>query len=280
LPWVGAAAPAEQRSTSAEASPFELPDPYEPIGYAPPQWHRRIDPAVTRPSGPVGVWPQENAQRSEPTTFAAKIFSWHAALAPYAGLAAMFALVTCAGLLYWLAFRRPDAGAAATTVVDAPEWSADSTGAAPLTGGGSPLSLTTDDILQFTWSPPLAANAELLEPGPSPGAPSANETANPPLPGEPAAQATLESAEAVASTLVAPAQETAAPAPVEQAPAAQPPAEPFTSTTACPYPTTPYVSLDFAALLQAAAPSRSTESSPPATADTSASPAASLQTPR
>jgi hypothetical protein len=86
----------------------------------------------------------------ERTTIAARLFQWHAALAPHAGLSLMAALVVAVGVLSWLTFG-PRSAPAPSKTVQTPLWPKEAT--APLTlhlpaDGLSP----TDDLSQFSWS--------------------------------------------------------------------------------------------------------------------------------
>lgn len=287
LPYVGAddehAAPRAWRHDRVPPAPVAVPphinpslrladeaDKYPPQSYehieyvesAPkprPEPRYRID--AGQPRGPVRrmaattVSPHDESQ-----TLAARVFQWHAALAPYAGLAMTFVLATFAGLLYWSTFARPEAPASAPAAA-APEWTADidatpnhnrnfwSTLAPSSNTPESPLLGTPRVTLDL---PPLG---ELAADGGS-----GREITAPAFETEPAIGAVSEEAKPIEEVadpgpeaVVAEPQLTnngdgVAPTPVTSEPA------PLTTG----YPTTPFASFDFGpAAQQAAAPADS-----------------------
>jgi len=244
LPWVGDAA--TSHDLAAEVLSPQLPDSalgvqdddYHPVARgsraAPAsQRHRRFDAADARTPSPMAVMGQPAANpRREPVTLAGRMFHWHAALAPHAGIVVTIALALSAGLLYWLAFDRAAGGVSPKNALDAPAWSI---------GSSDP---------QFTWSAPLPANSPPAEVASAPSLELQDNESRLPLIDEPeAAAAPVESAEA---TEIAKPEEVAAAA--GQPPlVASAPAEPLTPTPSLSlYPTTPYRAFDFGAALHAA----------------------------
>jgi len=170
---------------------------------------------------------------NEPTTFAARVFQWHASATPHAGVVLTFVLAFSAGLLYWFTMGRPQA----TTVNDgangAPIWTSESidptkVARESLNGPGR-----SQEVEEFSWSKrkaakPLSSEAAKLE--------------VPPLGDE----FVVEKPETTGAIPIAPSNSEPAPAPVSNTPVAAASTTPTPAvTTNSPYPTTPYAPIDF-----------------------------------
>jgi hypothetical protein len=190
------------------------------------------------------------APRDQAESFAARVYQWHAALAPYAGVAVTFLLALFAGLVYWSNFGRPADPAA--EMAAPPTWQADAVAApaAPSQWAAqpsfdlpeSPLLQTPDVRLDL---PPLEAPAETIE---APADENAHADAEPPVApladdAKPSDQPpTTDLAGAVRREGEAPAEPAAA---KEFAALGSQEAPLSGETLRITYPTTPFASFDF-----------------------------------
>jgi hypothetical protein len=169
----------------------------------------------------------------EPNTLAARVFQWHAATAPYAGVVLTFLLAFSAGLLYWFTIGRPQAAPASGGASSAPIWTSESLDPTKVARDSLNSPGASQDVEEFSWSQRDAAK------------PLNGEVAKldaPPLGEELAA----EKVEAAKVAPVAPKKAEPTPATVGEAPvAAASPAQSAGASSNSIYPTTPYAAFDF-----------------------------------
>lgn len=242
---------------------------YEQVGYGenaprPCEPRYRIDAGQPRGSFRHAAAPTASLYK-ETQTIAAKVFQWHAAAAPYAGLAMTFVLAMFAGLLYWSTFARPAAPASAP--VAAPEWGANlaatPSASRPLWSAPAPRYDTPESPLSRTPRiqldlPPLAemtaeaAPAEDVSVEPIEVEPALGVLSEEAKPGEEAADPADEAA--IAEPQLTTTSDGTAPTPIS----------PETAPLTASYPTTPFASFDFGpAAHQAAAQVESPASAAP-----------------
>jgi hypothetical protein len=198
------------------------------------QRRHRVDPGDARHIDALAATMRSHVLPiNEPTTFAARVFQWHASATPHSGVVLMFLLAFSAGLLYWFTMGRPQATPVNGGASGAPIWtseSLDSTKVARESLNGPGVS---QEVEGFSWSKrgaakPLSSEAAKLE--------------VPPLGDE----FVVEKAETTGATPIAPPKSEPAPAPVSNTPVAAAPTTPTpATTTSSPYPTTPYAPIDF-----------------------------------
>jgi hypothetical protein len=252
LPWVGEeehaepaltydqryAAPPQQQDLASAA--LRIAD--EPhAGAARRQF--RIDPGVSRKSAPPPSAMRLVAQRDKAESFAGHIYQWHAALAPYAGVAVTFVLALFAGLLYWSMFGHPNDPAADMTA--APQWEAESN--APVANAAPTWAAQPSfDLPQSPLSHTPNIRLDLPDLGGA-GKTAASPDANIHADAEPPVAAPIGDAqplEVPAAAPVQPNEPAVAAAPSTETAAASPSA-PTAAPLRITYPTTPFASFDF-----------------------------------
>ncbi len=199
----------------------------EPVIHESPSRQRlhRVDSGDARKFAALAAGLRNASPTSESLTLASRIFQWHAALAPYAGVVLTFLLAFSAGLLYWATFGRPQANHSTGGAFEAtPLWTSESLDPTTIGQNDWQTPAVAQDAAEFSWSQTAASDkAELA-------VESAATAKSEPLEPEPLQP------EPSKFTQIA----------VDDAPA---PGEPLTAATAAPlsiaYPTTPIASFDF-----------------------------------
>lgn len=181
----------------------------------------------------------------------ALVARWHAAAAPYAGVAVTAALIVTASLLYWLTVGRPQASFNGDELFDSQNsWSSETPSAPPM----SAIDRPEERPLAVLASPSPSAAVE------APRVADAAAVASEPLP-EATASTPVESTKPSDGPAMSSGAEPSAPATEPAPPVAAAPITPTPHTL--PYPTTDYPWFEFG--LPGAAPE-----APPATASSAA----------
>lgn len=193
----------------------------EPVNYESPSRQRldRVDSGDARKFAALAAGLRNASPTSESPSLASRIFQWHAATAPYAGVVLTFLLAFSAGLLYWATFGRPQSNHSNGGAFEAtPIWTSESLDPTTIGQDDWQGPAAAQDAAEFSWSQPAAGDK--------------------PEPAEAAATAISEPLQPEPSKLT----QTA----VDEAPAQ---VEPSTEAAAAPlsiaYPTTPFASFDF-----------------------------------
>ena len=201
-----------------------------------PKRHYRIDPGDGRiVAAAIGSMHSTHPPQ-RPHSFAARLFHWHAALAPHAGVALTFFLALTAGLLYWRTLG-PAAPAPLQPAASPLAWANEY---APPTAAESPAPVNQWQAPTPTYTPPemswpLAPRVTLD------AAPLSAAMAEPP---------TLDSVESLARDLSAEAGDDS---PAVHQPAVDgditpTPASPAPATSTLAYPSTPFALIDPSAI--------------------------------
>jgi hypothetical protein len=203
--------------------------------------HRRIDPG--NPGAPAPPKPAlVTATADASTTLAARVFQWHATLAPYAGVAMTFVLALFAGLLYFSMFGRP--GSRQHQVLEAPSAGHQSNGVEESNTCNSMAAPTYDrpeSPLPHTPTVRLeipkfgsAADDDAIAAAPAEAQPDATRPAAEVMPIEEPAAPTSEPNDPAITAV-----EPTSPSPAAHQPSAQ-------QASTITYPRTPFASFDFA----------------------------------
>jgi hypothetical protein len=216
-----------------------------------PARYVRVDGAASESNEPSTPAPHIAAFLPERITFAARLFQWHAALAPYTGLITAASLLIAVGVVYsFTASPRP--ATQPSTTATSPLWPEAAPTPLTLNQPESPIS-AADDLSAFSWSAkllPKPVPARLEE---SPATPLAGETQSAPPKALDAKEVPSETKpnETTAKTEfppVAPAPKTAQ-------------VEPITPTpNAGAYPSTPFSAFDYESLRMTLDPANMTAS--------------------
>lgn len=250
-----AASPASDASISAE---IELPpaQSHRPA----PQWQRRVDPPDHRGQPtPIPAVMRHASTNQRLSTFASRIFQWHASMSPNASAVVAAALLFCACLLCWLTFGRAPSSPPTTTGED--QVSRVHAAATPAEREDSPTHSQPVDDDQHGEAPVVAAeDAAAKEQADADATPvierstpinDAKETAATPTGGESTFTTVAASPSDSAQAPARPEQTASPPAPSTMI--AQAAASPPTTSPALPaYPVTPYVAFDFSPSTDAA----------------------------
>jgi hypothetical protein len=184
------------------------------------QRRHRIDPGDARHAEALAATARSHLlPLNDPKTFAGRVFQWHAAAAPYAGVVLTFLLAFTGGLLYWFTIGRPQAAPSNGGATGAPIWTSESLDPTTIARESLNTPGASAEVEEFSWSQRDAAK-------PLTGAVKLEA---PPL-GEELAAEKVDAADAAP----------VAPAKVEPAPAAS-----SSAASNSIYPTTPYAAFDF-----------------------------------
>lgn len=194
--------------------------------------------------------------QEEPNTLAARIFQWHAAAAPYAGVVLTFLLAFSAGLLYWMTFGRPQSAPVNGEAPSAPIWTSESLDPTTIAQGGPNAPGALQDVKEFSWT--KSAPHDKAPAKTKPAVDEAVKLDTPPL----AAELADEKAVAPETAPITPTPAEPAQAAASKSPATiESPVAAANGRSAITYPTTPYAAFDFGLI--------SSATEPPAVADQS-----------